>query len=145
MRKSILSALYGPHEFSGTIATSKTLGQLGIDDKEPSLTDAEHNATIADLLKARSGIYHPALYETAAMAAKRPKRGSHAPGTFWYYNNWDFNALCTIFENLTGRGIFEEFEDRIAKPLGMQALVRSTRSEERRVGIERRFRWSPYH
>ena len=125
MRKSILSALYGPHEFSGTIDTSQTLGQLGIDDKEPSLTDTEHNATIADLLKARSGIYHPALYETATMAAKRPRRGSHAPGTFWYYNNWDFNALCTIFENLTGRGIFEEFEDRLARPLGMQDFVRS--------------------
>ena len=42
-----------------------------------------------------------------------------------YYNNWDFNALCTIFENLTGRGVFEEFEDRLAGPLGMQEFVRT--------------------
>ena len=82
-------------------------------------------ATVADLLKARSGVYHPALYETKGMAAKRPKRGSHAPGTFWYYNNWDFNAACAIFENQTGRGIFEEFEKQLAGPLSMQDFVRA--------------------
>ena len=36
----------------------------------------------------------------------RPKRGSHAPGTFWYYNNWDFNVLGTVFRQLTGADIF---------------------------------------
>ena len=51
------------------------------------------------------------------MAAKRPKRGSHPANSFWYYNNWDFNAAGTIFENLTGRGIYEEFEDQLARPL----------------------------
>ena len=75
-------------------------------------------------MKARSGIYHPALYETAAMAARRPQRGSHPPNTFWYYNNWDSNASCTIFENRTGRSIFEEFESRFARPLGMQDFHR---------------------
>ena len=59
------------------------------------------------------------------MAAKRPARGSHAPGTFWYYNNWDFNAACTIFENLTSGSIFEDFERQIAVPLGMQDFVRA--------------------
>jgi hypothetical protein len=39
------------------------------------------------LLRARSGIYHPALYEDPAMAARRRARFSHKPGTFWYYNN----------------------------------------------------------
>ena len=125
MRKSILSALFGPHVRNETIDLSSDLKSLGIDDKEPSLTDVEKTATIGDLLKARSGVYHPALYETKAMAARRPKRGSHEPGSFWYFNNWDFNALCTIFENLTGRGIFEEFEDRLAGPLGMQEFVRT--------------------
>lgn len=124
MRKSILSALYGPHARKGKIDLAADLNTLGIDDKEPSLTKDEKMATIDDLIKARSGIYHPALYETKAMAAKRPQRGSHAPGSFWYYNNWDFNALCTIFENQTGRGIFEEFEDRLAGPLKMQDFIR---------------------
>ena len=129
MRKSILSALYGPHVLSGKIKTSSTLAELGIDDNEPSLTDSEKNATIGNLLKARSGIYHPALYETKSMAARRPARGSHRPDTFWYYNNWDFNALCTIFENKSGRGIFEEFETRLADPLRMQDFIRTQHTQ----------------
>ena len=76
---------------------SSTLAELGIDDNEPSLTDVEKRATVRDLLTARSGVYHPALYETPGMAAMRPLRGSHLPGTHWYYNNWDFNALGTIY------------------------------------------------
>lgn len=54
------------------------------------------------------------------MAALRPARGSHPPGAFWYYNNWDFNALGTIFERATGTGIFEQVKRRIADPLQMQ-------------------------
>jgi CubicO group peptidase (beta-lactamase class C family) len=50
----------------------------------------------------------------------RPERHSHAPGTYWYYNNWDFNALGTIFEQETGTKIFEEFDRRIAKSLQTQ-------------------------
>jgi len=123
-RKSILSALFGRHVAAGTIDLDATLEALGINDNEPSLTEVERTATIRDLLKARSGIYHPALYETMAMAAKRPMRGSHAPNTFWYYNNWDFNAACSIFEHAIGRSIFEEFDSRIAKPLGMQDFRR---------------------
>ena len=38
MRKSILSALYGPHVWAGTINRSSTLGELGINDNAPSLT-----------------------------------------------------------------------------------------------------------
>jgi CubicO group peptidase (beta-lactamase class C family) len=94
--------------------------ELGIDDNEPSLTPVEKQATVGDLIKARSGIYHPALGESPGMKAKRPKRHSHAPGTFWYYNNWDFNAFGTIFEQETCTKIFEEFDRRIAKPLQME-------------------------
>jgi CubicO group peptidase (beta-lactamase class C family) len=75
---------------------------------------------VRQLLEARSGVYHPALYETPDMAKLRPPRGSHPPGTFWYYNNWDFNALGTIYEHATGAGIFEAFDRQIAKPIGMQ-------------------------
>ena len=117
MRKSLLSALIGIYVDEGHIDLSKTMEELGIDDNEPSLTPTEKQATVGDLIKARSGIYHPALAESASMKASRPKRGSHAPGTFWYYNNWDFNALGTIFEQETGTKIFEEFDRRIAEPL----------------------------
>ena len=96
------------------------MGQLGIDDNPPSLTAQEKQATVRDLLEARSGIYHGANYETPGMAAKRPPRGSHSPGTFWYYNNWDFNALGAIYEHATDTSIFTAFARQIAAPTGMQ-------------------------
>lgn len=79
MRKSLLSALIGVHVGEGRIDLSKTMAELGIDDYEPSLTPKEMQATTGDLIKARSGIYHPALGESAGMKAKRPKRYSHPP------------------------------------------------------------------
>lgn len=124
VRKSILSALYGRHVEAGTIRRGATLQELKIDDNAPSLTEVERRARVIDLLQARSGIYHSALYETPGMKARRPKRGSHAPGTFWYYNNWDFNVLGTIFEQQVGRGLFDEFEEVLARPLQFQDFVR---------------------
>ncbi len=120
IRKSFLSALYGIPAAAGKICLSDTLGELGIDDNEPRLTAREKEATVADLLKARSGVYHPALYETAAMKKRRPARGSHPPGTYWYYNNWDFNALGTIFEKRVGLTVFEAFDRYLAQPLQME-------------------------
>jgi len=82
IRKSLLSALIGIAVAENKINLNATMAALGIDDNEPSLSDEEKKATVLDLLKARSGVYHPALYESAEMAAERPVRGSHAPGTF---------------------------------------------------------------
>ncbi len=84
----------------------ETWKELGIDDVAPGLTPAEKKATVADLLASRSSVYHPALGEVATMKQVRPRPGSHPPGTFWYYNNRDFNALGTIFEQETGTRIF---------------------------------------
>jgi CubicO group peptidase (beta-lactamase class C family) len=120
MRKSMMSALYGVYVAEGKILRERNLADLGIDDNAPSLSEVEKRATIADLLKARSGVYHPALYETRSMTLSKPSRGSHTPGTFWHYNNWDFNALLTIFEKQTGKAYFEDFHRRIAAPIGMQ-------------------------
>ena len=120
MRKSLISALYGIYVADAKIDTSKTLRELGIDDYTP-LTEVEKQATVADLLKARSGVYIPAAGESSGMKALRPERGSHLPGTFWYYNNWDFNALGTIFDQETGeKNIYQAFKTRIADPIGMQ-------------------------
>lgn len=110
----MLSALYGVHVAQGQIDLAWTLADLGIDDTEPSLTAEEKQATIADLLMARSGVYHPSNFQPPAERARLPARGGHTPGTFWHYNNWDFNALGTIFEQCTRTRIFEEFERRIA-------------------------------
>ncbi|MBN2377195.1 MAG: serine hydrolase [Sedimentisphaerales bacterium] len=119
VRKSFLSALYGIHVDKGNIDLDDTMAELGIDDADP-LTESEKQARIRDLLKARSGVYHPAAYETAAMKEKRPQRGSHTHGTFYYYNNWDFNVLGSIFDQKTNSTIFQEFKTQIAEPLQMQ-------------------------
>jgi CubicO group peptidase (beta-lactamase class C family) len=119
-RKSLLSALIGTAVADGRIKLAATLATLDIDDAPPSLSDTEKQATVRQLLQARSGVYHDALFETKTMAARRPARGSHPPGTFWYYNNWDFNTLGGIYEKAVGTSIFEAFQQRIAAPIGMQ-------------------------
>jgi CubicO group peptidase (beta-lactamase class C family) len=120
VRKSLLSALYGIYAAEGVIDINQTLEQLGIDDAPDPLTREEKQARIVDLLRARSGVYHAVDFETESMKQSRPARGSHAPGTFWYYNNWDFNVLGTIFEKKTGLKIGDAFYQRIAKAIGME-------------------------
>jgi CubicO group peptidase (beta-lactamase class C family) len=125
VRKSLLSALIGNAVERGQINMSQPIGALGVDDNEPSLSAEEKNATVRDLLQARSGIYHAALYESPDMATQRPPRFSHKPGTFWYYNNWDFNALGTIYERAVRSSIFDAFAREIAGPIGMQDFLAS--------------------
>ena len=110
-----MSALFGQACDRGQIDLDATLGELGIDDT-PALTDEEKSATIDDLLAARSGVYLPA---DDGGVLGRPSRGSHPPGTFWCYNNWDFNVLGNIYERLTGRSVFVAFDHDLARPLGM--------------------------
>ncbi len=119
IRKSFMSALYGIYVDKGKINLDKNLADLGITENG-RLTEKEKKARISFLLKARSGVYIPAAYETTRMKLRRPKKGSFAPGTYWYYNNWDFNVLGTIFEQETGEKIFEGFKDKIADPLQME-------------------------
>jgi len=125
IRKPFLNALYGIYVNRGLINLDKNLAELGIDDIPPSLTPLEKQAKIRDLLKSRSGVYHQAAAEAQGMIESRPERGSHLPGTFFYYNNWDFNALGTIFEKVTGKRIFEAFKEEIANPIGMQDFLLS--------------------
>ena len=117
IRKSLLSALYGIAAAEGRIDLDATVASFGIDDQQP-LSDQEKQATVRHLLRASSGIYLPTSAETPAMRAARPKRGSHAPGSFWYYNNWDFNVLGEIYQRATGEDLFLAIEHRFARPLG---------------------------
>jgi CubicO group peptidase (beta-lactamase class C family) len=119
VRKSLLSALYGIYVRAGSIGLDKTLDQLGIDD-EPPLTPEEKQATLRTVIQARSGVYHSYVGGTPDMRDRLPLRGSHPPGTFWYYNNWDFNVLGAIFEQQTKKKIAEAFRDDIATPIGME-------------------------
>ena len=102
------------------IDLANTMEEIGISDVNPTLTYEERQARVRDLLMSRSGIYHPAAAESPEMKYGRPKQGSHRPGTFWYYNNWDFNALGTIFESFVKTSIFSAFNREIADPLKME-------------------------
>jgi CubicO group peptidase (beta-lactamase class C family) len=139
VRKSFMSALVGMAAAEGRIDTGATLGSLGIEEKGMILTPMEQQATVSDLLRARSGVYLPAAGENDAMRATRPKRGIHPPGTHWYYNNWGFNALGTVFRQRTGEDIFLAIDRRIAKPLGMQDY----RPDEGGYGLEEQYSLHP--
>ena len=117
VRKSFLAALYGIYWDRGELELNKTLADLGLDDEPDPLLDTEKRARILDLLKARSGVFHPAAY--AGRTDSRP-RGSEGPGRFFAYNNWDFNTLATILEMETGDKVFEAFDDYFGRPLAMQ-------------------------
>ncbi len=119
IRKGFMNALYGIYHDKGVLQLDATLESMGIDDINP-LTAIEKKATIEDLLSARSGVYLPSAYSPRGMEKNLPERGSHVPGSFWFYNNWDFNVLLTIFEQQTGKQFFKEFDRKIAKPIGME-------------------------
>ncbi len=119
MRKSLLSALFGIYAPSNHFDLDSSLGNLGIDD-DPPLTQEERRATVRMLLESRSGVYHGYVAGTPGMREGWPKRGSHSPGSYWFYNNWDFNALGSIFEKEFKTPIAEAFSKRIATRIGMQ-------------------------
>ncbi len=119
VRKSLMSVMVGIYNDKGRLDTGATLKELGIDDRE-GLTEEEKQATVSDLLTSKSGVYHPAAYETRGMRERRPDRGAHQAGEHWFYNNWDFNTLVTIFNEQTGADFFEAFENDLAAPLGME-------------------------
>lgn len=123
IRKSLLNPLFGSAVDRGLIDIDMSLGAIGIDDRAPGLSQREARATVRDLLMSRSGIYHPAAYEPPGMKAQRPLRGSKATGTHWFYNNWDFNVLGTIYERLTGEDVFGGFERIVADEIGMTGFV----------------------
>jgi len=129
VRKSILAMLYGKYVVAGTIDLDKTVKQLTLDDAEPFLPIEEH-ATLHMLLTARSGIYLPS--GNANLDPLLPRRGSQPPGTYFQYNNWDFNAAGTAFEKLTGKNIYDALESDLARPIGMQDF---DRARQRKISV----------
>lgn len=119
IRMPFLNALYGIHLVGGNLDLDASLADLHLDDIDPGLTPEEKLAEVQHLLMSRSGVYHEAAGESQTMIDTRPARGSHAPDEFFYYNNWDFNALGTIFEQETGQDIFKAFRREIADVVGM--------------------------
>ena len=140
VRKSVLSMLYGIYVERGAIDLDQTLEQLGIDD-HGGLSAEERRATVRHLLSARSGIYHAASNAGDDLASA-PPRGSQRPGGYYLYNNWDFNALGTIFEQRTGKDIYDAVGEHLAGPLGMQDWNRAL---QRKSGDSTRSKHLAYH
>ena len=119
IRKSILAMMYGKYVANGTIDLNKTVKQIGLDDVQKFLP-REELARLEWLLMGRSGIYHPDGEPDPDPSDNPPARGSQLPGTFFYYNGWDFNAAGTAFEKLTGKDIYDALQTDLAEPIGMQ-------------------------
>lgn len=118
VRKSLLSMLYGKYVENGTIDLNKTLKELNIDDVG-GLLEIEKEAKIIDILKSKSGVFHPAS-NPGGNEWLFPERGSKKPGTYFIYNNWDFNVAGHIFEQETGQDIYKAFERDIANKIDFQ-------------------------
>ena len=130
VRKSVLSMLFGNYVASGKVRLNKSLAEIGIDDIG-RLTAEEKQATIKDLITARSGIYHPASNSGDDLGSA-PPRGipaarhvltSTATGTSTR------SAPCSRHE--TGRDIYDALESDLVKPIGMQDFDRAS---HRRTG-----------
>lgn len=119
VRKSLYSAMYGVALEKGLIDLDDTLAGLGIDDVDP-LTEQEKSARVEHLIAARSGVYLPAAYAPSDQDEERPERGSHPPGTHFFYNNWDFNVSGVLLERAADMGLYRAFEQWIADPIGME-------------------------
>jgi CubicO group peptidase (beta-lactamase class C family) len=127
VRKSVLGLLYGNYAAGGKIDLSKTVKQLGLDDKTPFLPIEEH-ATLEQLLAARSGIYIPT--DNRDQQKTMPPRGSEVPGLHYLYNNWDFNAAGTAFERATGKDIYQALQTDLATPLGLRDYLISKQKKK---------------
>jgi CubicO group peptidase (beta-lactamase class C family) len=145
VRKSILAMQFGPYVKSGKIRLDKTMKELGITDVQ-GLKPAELDATVLHLLGARSGVYHPASNAASSAGGDTvgdpPARGSVKPGTYFLYNNWDFNALGTIFEQETGENIYDAFARDFAGPMQFQDFDRAA---QRKSGNAQRSQHPAYH
>jgi CubicO group peptidase (beta-lactamase class C family) len=121
-RKSVLGMLFGAHVARGEIKEAATLEDLGIDDIG-GLSAQERQATVADLLASRSGVYHPAS-NPGDDSKDAPTRGSKPHGSWFLYNNWDFNVLGTIFERQTNQSVYDALDRELAQPIGMEDFKR---------------------
>src|SRR5262244_1572289 len=140
VRKSVLAILYGKYVESGKIQLDKTLRELESTDVG-GLSPREQEATIENLISARSGVYHLAS-NPGDFTGSAPPRNSQKPGAYYLYNNWDFNAAGAVFEKLTGRDIYDALETDLAKPINMQDF---DRARQQKSGDDSRSLHKAYH
>ena len=82
IRKAFLNSLYGIHVERGDIDLDATLEELGIDDIPPVLTKEEKQARVFDLIRSRSGVYHPAACRSSGDDRLSPRTWKPPAGLF---------------------------------------------------------------
>ena len=124
MRKALIHSVVGNAIEVGHFSLDDTLADLNIQESVSPLSDVERSATVADILRSRSGIFHSALFEIGGWKNIRMELEQSDfdpnPGDFWIYNNWDFNVIGTILEQQSGKKIGDMFNDQIAQKIKMQ-------------------------
>jgi CubicO group peptidase (beta-lactamase class C family) len=139
-RKRVLAMLYGNYVASGKIRLDRKLRDLQFNDLQ-GLLRVEREATVEHLIAARSGIYHPAS-NAGDSTALAPPRGSRKPGSYLLYNNWDFNAAGAVFEQMTGKDIYDALQSDLAQPIGMQHF---DRERQKKSGDPQRSKYLACH
>jgi len=130
VRKSLLAILYGRYVANGKINLDATLEELGIDDVG-GLLPIEKRAKVRDVITARSGVFHKNVNPNGGDDLwTAPPRGTQQPGSYFLYNNWDFNVAGYVFEKQTGMDIFDALQTELAEPIGMQDFDRGLQKKE---------------
>jgi CubicO group peptidase (beta-lactamase class C family) len=112
-------------------------GKLGLDDKVakwlPEVSGAK-DITIRQLLSHTAGLqdYWPQDFAFAAMEKPVAPAGivarwgmkplDYAPGTRWQYSNTGYVVAGMIAEKVGGAPLWQQFEQRLFKPLGIKAV-----------------------
>ncbi|MEM6804770.1 MAG: serine hydrolase [Bacteroidota bacterium] len=139
-RKSILAMLYGKYVEDGTVDLNQQIGELGIDEKD-GLLPIEKKATVDHIITSRSGVFHIASNGGYDLANFK-ERGSVQPGEYFVYSNWDFNVGGALFEQFTGKSIYQEMEEQFAIPLGFQDW---NIKNQRKSGNTKKSQYKAYH
>lgn len=117
MRKSLMNGLIGKLYDQKKLTLNTTLKDLNIDDIG-KLSEKEKASTVKNLLTSTSNIYHMSAHMPRDMKKNIPER--HSESKKWFYNNWDFNVLSTIYNQLSASDLFEDFQRDFAIPLQME-------------------------
>lgn len=99
--------------------------------------------TVRQLLQHRAGLRNPEdspkdeggapdWYTTGPTGLDWCLKGRSAPGGNWRYNNCDTVVLGAILEKVGGQSLSSLFEERLAKPLAMQATSFVATPQDRR-------------
>ncbi|TCI91785.1 DUF2306 domain-containing protein [Tenacibaculum sp. M341] len=115
---SIVSLLYGKYVENDKIQLNETIGELGIDE-DNKLLPIEKQATVNNVITSKSGVLYQ-LTPNIHTVSKTKKRGTVKPGSYFLYNDWDFNAASKILLKKSGKNVHKAFEEQLAIPLGFE-------------------------